>query len=49
MISNTKIKCIPIDEDFMVKNIHVWKFLEKETEIMNSLEYKKFLHIKFNY
>lgn len=49
MISNTKIKCIPIDEDFMVKNIHVWKFLEKETEIMNSLEYKKFLHTKMSF
>jgi hypothetical protein len=40
LVKDSKIKCIPIDEDFMKENIHVWSMLDKETEIMNSDEYK---------
>ena len=40
LVKDSKIKCIPIDEDFMKENIHVWSMLDKETEIMNSAEYK---------
>lgn len=40
MIENSNIHAIEINMDFMSKNIHVWKSLNREREIMNSQEYK---------
>ena len=34
---------IPINRTWLLKNIHAWKHIEKDRNIMNSIEFKKFL------
>ena len=37
---NTRITLIEIDDEFMERNLHMWKTLPREREIMNSTEFK---------
>jgi hypothetical protein len=47
-IKHDKVKVIPISKEWLTTNIHAYKFLEKESEIMKSNKYKMLISHRFS-